>query len=204
MGFFKKITGAIGGIAAPVAAAASVPVLGSAMLAKAGLNKLAGTGGDVGGSGPGIPDAARAQREKIVQTATDYRTNLGRTQAGLMDVQTDKARRGLAENIAGVRQAANRRGMLYSGLRSGAESEAAGKYASGLSAQRAKIGEETEAKANKLEDLAIEAALQEQQARGKLSDIDYKRALEQRKARNDMMGAVGGAAGGLIGTMAGK
>lgn len=70
---------------------------------------------------PGRSPASEASLRKQVQTANDYRKNLPSLQAQQADQFKKEAAQNLALGLRGAKKDFNRRGMLHSGMRLGAE-----------------------------------------------------------------------------------
>lgn len=143
-------------------------------------------------------------QERSREAAQEYRSNLAATQARQGQLAEESGRRDLATNMAGVRTASNRRGLLYSGIRQGAEAEAGQSYASNLGAQKQRIKDSTEATADAMESKAIGAGVANQQMMQAQADANYQSALNQRMAKNQMINSLLGTAGSAAGMFAGK
>lgn len=155
-----------------------------------------------------IFDSRRAQlmnegnAAKMGEAAKEYRTNLQGHTDQLAVAGQDKARRGLAQAMSGINTAANRRGLLYSGLRQGANAQAQGQYASGLSDARAQANEQGQQRAQALEDRTVDRGLEAQRSAMGHANRDYDTALRNRERdqafRGSIFNSVGSVAGGLL------
>lgn len=138
-------------------------------------------------------------RTQQFNTAGEFRNNI----PGMAEEQTahaaDTGRRELAANLAGNKEGASRRGLLYSGLKQGADLDAHSAYAAGLASKRASINADLEDKATQMEDAAIGGAFDDQ----KTQQSAYDQAFQQRQARNASRNQAIGQLGGGLGSLAG-
>lgn len=132
--------------------------------------------------------AASDLRQGLNQQATDYRKNIPGLQEEMMNPQMDSAKRQLAENIHGVKTAANQRGLLYSGIRQGQESNARGVASSAMAGARANANAQTQAQADAYDKIAAEGNIANQEkimseAKQKQADSNnnYALALQARQ-----------------------
>lgn len=116
----------------------------------------------------------------------------------------DKSRRGLAEQISGIKQGASQRGLLYSGLRSGAESNAASGAQSDLAAQRAQINQNLEDTAQGMEQGALQSGMQRYGNQLQESSDTYQQALQRMKDQQSQQSGILGAAGSVGGMLLGN
>lgn len=142
---------------------------------------------------------ANSATARMTTQALDYRNKLpGMKEQAYAGVQ-DQARRGLSEQLAGVKQGANSRGLLYSGLKQGADQAAVGNTASALATARGDINDSFEAQARGRED-AARSGNADAMATQLSQDSDvYGKAMENVKRRQQTMSAVGGALGSVAG-----
>ena len=146
-------------------------------------------------------DEASALASNQARGAKDYRQKLPGTQESMMHQASDVGRRGLAEGIVDARRASSSRGLLFSGLRQGAEAGAASDYLSGLSQARSGINEQTNSLADQMSAQAKQSGVGAQQAQQGLADAIYNRQMQQFGIARDEQGkrqaALGQATGGL-------
>lgn len=140
------------------------------------------------------------ERSNETKAISDLRTDLeGRRQQAL-GIARDESRRNLASGLQDVRSAANQRGLLYSGLRRGAESDLSGQIA----AQGAgRAGEINQAMQDYLSDALArrtQSGLDDYLRRANQSALDYERKLQKAGQRAQNISGIGSAVGGLLGT----
>lgn len=148
-----------------------------------------------------LPGRLRAQ-------ATDYRAGLGQTQDRMMTGQGEDARRGLADRIQNIQSNANSRGLLYSGGNQAAQQQAASDTSGQLQAGRARINEQTNARADAYDQMATEGSLDNQdrimaqtEAKQKESDANYDIALKKRMGEKSNFEKGGAALGSVAGIL---
>lgn len=143
-------------------------------------------------------------RKQLSGNAQQYRQNLGATQNKQFEQSTDPARTQLARRMSDIDSSANSRGLLYSGLKQGAQADANAGYASGLAQNRTQINADTNNRADQMDQAAISAGLDQQQLQQSIYDDQYQRDLKARDARMGVLNKLGGAVGGLVGSGAGR
>ncbi len=153
---------------------------------------------------PGVDPRLQAIRNAQTKQAKDYRANLGNYQSeAYRGIQGD-VRRDLAQKMVGMNRDYNNKGLLYSGLRQGAQGQAAANAAGSLSQARSEINRESENRAKMLEENALRGELGLQQQGVDIQDRIYEEALRRTKERNDAIGGGLSAAGYAAGTYAGS
>lgn len=193
------------------------------------MGLLSGIGKAVGGVASAITDTiglttpkgetdalrgAQSRQDALMQKQLEYQQKLSGEAQAFRDklpqykdeafrVQEDSAKQGLAGDLAGVRKAANSRGLLYSGLRDGAEAGTLGDFYANQSAEKAKINQSAEDVARGMEEKAIGMGMENQQQQQAAQDRIYDMALQARAGKQagqgGIMGAVGKLGGGLLG-----
>lgn len=137
------------------------------------------------------------------QQATDFRNNLPQMEEDLGSSYERQARRGLAQNIQGINANASRRGLLYSGLRQGAEAGAQARTAGDVAQKRYQINQGLEQNAQGLESGAASNIFSSYKNDIQNADDSYNLALQQMQSRNNLLtglfGGIGAAAGGYLG-----
>lgn len=169
-------------------------------------------GGDEEEQAPDVSEVVRrnlaAQNKTLTgdlaSRAKDYRTKLNQTRGEMYDQAADVGRRGLAQQMAGVNKQANQRGLLYSGLKQGAQAQKAAGYAGNLSRAQQNIYDATENQAQELEQGAINADIQQAMAERSATDAAYNAALQARNNRNGLLGSLFSAGGTIAGSALGK
>jgi len=91
----------------------------------------------------------------------------------------DAGRRGLAENLSGIRQQASGRGLLYSGLRQAGESGARAQMGADVARQTAMANRQIEDQAFAAEQQALQNLLQKRQAESALDEL-YNAGIRQK------------------------
>lgn len=133
------------------------------------------------------------------QTAKDFRTQMPSVAQEQENRLKEQSRRSLASDLAGTRGAFSQRGLLYSGLRRGAEADITSNNAAQAAAQRANINQTLEGQAQALEQNAIGSGLRLQEQRQQMADADYQAKLQALQQRQSAISGLGGAFGGLAG-----
>lgn len=166
------------------------------------------SGEGVGGGGPtptqSVDPALKQLRDKQAKQAQDYRENMSNMKEEQGVQSQENARQTLANRLANIRAGSNSRGLLYSGLRQGAESQAGTDTAGQVAQERAQINNSVEDQANQLDSTALNSAFQTQGLQQQLNDSAYQDALQRRKQGISLLGTVGGALGGMVGAGAGS
>ena len=172
-------------------------------------NALSGSSSP-GGGPPKPPDPPpedprlKEIRERQINQAKDYRANMANEKDSQAKIAQDETRRNLATRMAGINTEANHRGLLYSGLKQGAQYGAQGDAAADLASKTSKINAGVETRAQSLDSQALTGAYQGAQNQGQMSDINMQRALQERQARSGALGSLIGAGGMLAGSALGK
>lgn len=143
------------------------------------------------------------QSERAQSAQKNMVTDLNQQKEGMINQNDDSSRGKLAQNMAGIKQSANSRGLLYSGLHQGeqmgAQSEAAGAQAGYRSALNASTDKATQdimaGKAN----MGMDQYQQDVTNAGNA----YQQALEKRKQSSGLLSSIGSAVGAVGGFMVG-
>lgn len=143
-----------------------------------------------------------AEMEKLsqaqLQRAGDFRKNLPSLAERQFGLAREQGLRGLADQIQGVRAGANRRGLLYSGLRQGAEGAARAGAAGELAQARAGINQNLENQAQQFEQQAVGAGLGDLGYKTDQATTAYKQALQNRQLKQQKIRAEGEQIGNII------
>ena len=194
MGFLDKVASAVGSVAKPIA---GIIGIGQQEGEQEAIAKAQGT-----------QDALAQKRleyqRKLSKEASDFRDKLPGYKNEAFNIQEDSAKLGLAKDLSDVRKDANSRGLLYSGIRQGAEADTLANFYADQSSERAKINQGAEDIARGMEEKALGVGLLGQQEQQALNDRAYDMALQQRAARGSGVSKLMGVGGGLLGGMAGK
>lgn len=154
--------------------------------------------------------AANEVRGQLNKQAKDYRSKVPQIQEQTFNPVADESRRALAGQISGIRTSANSRGLLYSGLRQGSESQARGDMSAGLAAKRAQINEHTNAQADAYDTMAQQGNADQQnmimdEAKRRQGNADevYNQALARRSGKQAITNSAFQAGGQIAGAAAG-
>ena len=143
--------------------------------------------------------AVKTQKPQEEIDQENQNANLAEQKRRMITDYEGTARRALAERMAGTKQSAAGRGLLYSGLHMGQQAANQAGAAGASAAYRQKVNQ---AQQGQLSDLAAEGAalgLQEQQNAQERYNAEYKRALQRRAQEQQTASQLGSAAGGLLG-----
>jgi len=143
-------------------------------------------------------------RQQQAQKARDLRANMGGFQRENISQVQNQGREELARQMSGVRQNFGSRGLLHSGLRKDAESQAAGNIASQGAQQIAQNNVTLSGQLEQAEGSAIQSGLEEQRLRQMKADHAYDIAIGNRANRNALLTSVTGAASQAAGDYAGR
>lgn len=201
-GIGKTIGGVFGGVA---------PAIGSVIRQTnpyEPLSQLIGDRLDPNGANEGKSDMPppvdprlAQMRDQQLQQAKSFRTELPTYKDSQFNAAADASRRALAGEVAGVRRSANSRGLLYSGLRQGAEAAASGNAAAALAKRRVAINQESNDRADALDNQALQSGLAIQGLEQNRLDTAYDRALGRQKAKAAAQSSFASGAGGLLGSL---
>lgn len=147
-------------------------------------------------------DLAQYQKQQAA-AATDFRTKMPSVAEQQQNQLKENSRRSLASDLSGARGNFSQRGLLYSGLRRGAETDIASNAAAQNAAQRANVNQTLESQAQGLEQGAIGSGMQLQQQRQSAADADYEAKMAALQQRQSAISGLGGALGGLGGMFLG-
>lgn len=126
------------------------------------------------------------------------------TQKGRMISQYgDQARQGLARDLAGARSAASSRGLLYSGLRRGAEADLRGQAAGQMAQYRQNVNTSAADKLGQFQGQQAERGMARYGLDAQRNLGAYQDALQQRSQRRAQGAQIGGGLGSLAGAFLG-
>lgn len=142
-------------------------------------------------------------RQQQTQKAKELRQQMPALQKEQQAQVQNRGREDLARQMSGVRQNFGTRGLLYSGLRRGAESQAAGNVAAQGAQQIAQGNALLSGQLEQAEGNAIQTGLQEQELKQREADRAYEQALAARAQKSQGMASAAGGIGSLAGMFAG-
>ena len=148
-------------------------------MGKAGLSRIAGQ------------DEQKAKQEELNQQKAQMMAQYG-----------EGSRGALAKQISGIRSGMSSRGLLYSGLRQGAEQEAQGQSAAQSADYQARLNQSQADKMGEFQQEAANQGLQQYQDDTTQAFSDYSNAIAKRKQRSGLMGQLGSGIGALAGAAA--
>lgn len=167
-----------------------------------GLNKLMGGGG--GQIDMGQNDTRLGKMRDMQQkAAADFEKNQQGYVGKQTDLAADSTRQALANRMAGIKAAASGRGLLYSGLRAGEESNARAQASSGMSQQRANINQGAEEMKQNLQNQAVDTGTAINQMQQQREMQKYNLAQQQAGQRGGLLKGLLGGAGSIAGAMSG-
>lgn len=153
---------------------------------------------------PGIdPRLAEIQREQIKQ-ADEFKKNLPGMKDQAFGQAASAEKRRLAQELTATNQGYSNRGLLYSGMNSGAQAKARAESGTNLASSKAEINSMYDDEANRMRQQAVSTGLGIQQSKQATQDSIYKQALENMAQRRGNLAAIGGAAGGMVGGAMGR
>jgi len=148
-------------------------------------------------------DALESQRKKMTDISDKFRKEAPTIQEKGIGAIGDEERRSAKAGIQDIRKGASSRGLLYSGLRQGAEAGRIGESQSRIAGRAADLSDQIEQQKDNLDNQAVQAGLSKQAAELGMASEDYASNLEKAKQRTSgikkiagMIGNVGGSAMG--------
>lgn len=141
----------------------------------------------------------RLLKESNQKYAKEFREQLPETEQKLIGQLGQETSRGLNKNIQGIREGASSRGLLYSGMRQGAEAGARNQAGGLLARGQQGIKESLRKQAESLDNQAIQSGIDIQQSQQRIADMAYQQALAEMQSENSMFGSIMGAVGTAVG-----
>jgi hypothetical protein len=181
------------------AGAALLPITGPAQLAGK-LGKKAFGSAPEEPKPPEIDPRFKQLAENASSQASGFRSRMPAMAEEAQTANLGAARRQLAGGLADVRSGYNQRGLLYSGLRQGAEADVVGESAARLAAARRELNQGLEDQAFSLDANAADAGLRAQGMESESMDSALERALARAGEKRKAIAGLGEAGGSLIGT----
>lgn len=139
--------------------------------------------------------------EKAAQEAEQRKLDVANSKNAMMNQAGDSARTQLAQKLGQVRSSANSRGLLYSGLRQGAEGGARAQSAGALAGKRSEINNASDEQMTGLTNQAAQQGIQTYGNQIKNNAQDYQDALARYKQKSGALGALGQGLGALGGAL---
>lgn len=140
-------------------------------------------------------DPATQLQEKLGTGAYNFRKSLAETQTNAADDIRSQAGSQLDQGIKKVRSGANNRGLLYSGLRQGAEQDYRGQVASTMAKQVAQSNADLSKKADSMDEIAANSRLQgmqqSMQAQSQVDRMNTENSVMRAQQMQQLTGAIG-------------
>lgn len=140
-------------------------------------------------------DPATQLKEQAGTEAYKFRQNLGEMQGDARNDIKAQAGQALDEGIRNTRQGANSRGLLYSGLRQGAEQGMRGRIANAMASQMSQsnrgLANEADAKDRAVASMGLASAQQAQDASSRASEMSVQNSIYRAQQMQQLSGAVG-------------
>lgn len=149
----------------------------------------------------GEDSAVGKAKKRLQQDARSYEAAMPRYRQ-LAETSAGEALRGdLARRLAGVRRNAQSRGLLYSGLRQGAEAGEAARTAGQLAQSRAGINEQLQGGLEDRKRAAMQAGIQQAQARGQYMRQAAELDAQKRARKKSQIASIAGGGFSLLGSL---
>jgi hypothetical protein len=151
-----------------------------------------------------LDPALVAMQQLSAANATSFNNNLPAYQQQLYTQADNSARNDLANKMNDVKYQANKRGLLYSGLKQGAEAGLQGQAAGGLANQRANINNTTQGQANDMTSQAVGLGINNRLLQNQMNQANYQGNMgnwqEQQQGMSKLAKGAGLLAGGIAGS----
>lgn len=206
MGFFDSIGNIVsnvgGAVGGAIGAVNPLGAIGGALAGGTAYNAAQGIlGGPKAPSAPGEDPKLAAIRNAQLEQAQKFRAGLPQEQEKQAADATAEAKRSLVGQMKQIRTGANSRGLLYSGLKTGAEAGAKAESASGLSKQIAMQNRQLEEQAQALESGAITGNYTPVAQQQQIENINFNNQIRENLARNQAIGNLFGGIGSMGGLL---
>jgi len=202
MGFFDDPIGSIGNAVSGAAKIAPSVVAGS-ILGPLGLlipGKEQQGPAYQGTGGPGAASYLRPVADKQYEEAQKFRANLPSYIKNQQEMARDEEMQGLQSNIEDVRQDAQKRGLLYSGLRERGEAGAAGAASKKIAQRFNEADVAAREKASKLESLSADSLASLQQLEQAQNDLAFQAAMARFQDKIGAFSSLSQGVGSVAGT----
>ena len=179
-------------------------VAGGPLLAQAGALQNAIVGKAPNAPNPGEDPTTTALRGRLFGEAEDFQKNLPGYQQDASNQIQKEGDMALESGVKGTRENFNRRGLLYSGMRQGAEQDVKGRVASTMASQKAQSNSDLTKLAAAKSEKAAQVGLQGyQQAVQREAEIEGIK-LQSQVARAQVMQQLGQTGGQVAGAYYGS
>lgn len=139
-----------------------------------------------------------------IDQAKMFRRQLPNYTGRLQGLADEKMRNLFTGDVTNIRDQMNRRGLLHSGLRQGAELGAAAKRGSELARDKVTIADQLEKQAQEFENSATTNIMDNYRDKIHQADQAYDLALQRMKQRSEMMNSLWSAGGSVLGGYLGR
>jgi hypothetical protein len=153
---------------------------------------------------PGEDPRLAAIRKQQGALADQFRTNRSQIENDSYNNIADPERKRLAQQMKTTGANYNNRGLLFSGLRQGAQAKEEAQSGANLAGARQDINRGAEEQQKQLDSSAANAELSQYQTQGAIQDNIYNQALTNMMGRNAVMNGIGGAIGAGAGSYFGR
>lgn len=139
------------------------------------------------------------QRNRMGDYASQFANNLGDYKGEQIRQAGEGSRRDLSARLADVTTAANQRGLLYSGLKQGAEQDERASAASDLAGTTSDINRTAEEQSRQMTQQDIQAGMGLRNALNQRAQNVYNLSQEQEAQRGGLLKGLGGSVGTIAG-----
>lgn len=144
-------------------------------------------------------DALENQKKKMTDISDKFRKEAPGIQAKGEGAIGDEERISAKEGIQDIRKGASKRGLLYSGLRQGAEAGRIGESQSRIAGRSAELSSQIETQKELFDNLAVQANLNRQAGEAGLAGQDYSSSLQSALERRKQLAGIGKGLGSVAG-----
>lgn len=152
---------------------------------------------------PLIQKQKQRAQERAQQKIAQEKAALDSQKGRMISQYGDQARMGLARDLAGARSAASSRGLLYSGLRRGAEADLRGQAGGQMAQYRQNVNQSQADKLGQFQGQQAERGMARYGLDAQRNLGAYQDALQQRGQKRAQGAAIGGGLGSLAGALLG-
>lgn len=210
----QAIVNPIGSIGSAVGGAIGGAIAGDAgkKIGSVAGDPLGAVTGDLlgGGTAPKAPDMPDTDprlkylRGELQKEADDFRKNKFTLRDKMVNELAEGQLRQMQSDIGGIRSGLNARGMLYGGMRQGAEAGRRAQAGANIAAGTQTINRQLAEQQRNLDRAAVGAGLNFMNIQSNIEDSVMNQAINNMQNRMTTMTGVGSAAGGLIGSAIGR
>jgi len=140
-------------------------------------------------------------RDDQIKWAQYYGANLPYYEKQQQNINTDNSRQALSQQLAGVTQNSNARGMLYGSYNQGEQAQAAAQNQAALQAENAIVNQNAQDKLSQLQAQAMGTGIAVNQSQQDINNQAYQIALARQQQAAQAMGSLV-SGGGMLGGMA--